>query len=427
MKIVQLADIYAPVIGGAERHVLNLAQELAARGHDSVVVTIGAPNLPLFETDDKGVRVYRLRSGLTSRIDSLFTDPARRYHPPVADPGLTHGLARLLDGLQPDIVNGHNWMTYSYLAGRRRGDTAVVHTLHDYGAVCHKRTYLRADGSTCDGPALAKCARCGVEQYGVVKSAGLATGLRLSQHRLHPHVDRFIAVSRYVADVSRPYLGGRPVEVVPTFVPDGLDVLAAATPRAAFLPDRDFILFVGSLTRVKGLDTLIDAHRQLGPSAPALVAIGPPTAGLPTGLGPNVVIAPTVPHAQVMSAWHHCLFGVVPSRLPEPLGQAAVEAMVCGKAVVASRTGGLAELIGDRESGLLVDPGHTAQLAAALRELIDDPALRDRLGAEGARRAPAYTQSHVVDRFEEIYRELRADRVSYRPVPTAPDPRMVRR
>src|SRR5580700_8793066 len=197
MRIVQLADLYAPVIGGSERHVLNLAQELAVRGHESVVVTIGGTGRPRFEIDDKGVRVYRLRSALTARMDRLFSDPERRYHPPVADPGITHGLARLLEGLQPDVVHGHNWMTYSYLASRRRGNAAVIHTLHDYGVICHKRTYLRADGSTCDGPALAKCARCGVEQYGAVKSAGLATGLRLSQHRLHPRVDRFIAVSRY--------------------------------------------------------------------------------------------------------------------------------------------------------------------------------------------------------------------------------------
>jgi hypothetical protein len=134
--------------------VLNLAQELAGRGHESVVVTIGGAGRPRFEIDDKGVRVYRLRSGLTARMDRLFSDPERRYHPPVADPGITRGLARLLEGLQPDLVNGHNWMTYSYLANRRRGNAAVIHTLHDYGVICHKRTYLRADGSTCDGPAL---------------------------------------------------------------------------------------------------------------------------------------------------------------------------------------------------------------------------------------------------------------------------------
>ncbi len=279
MRIVQLADLYAPVIGGAERHTRHLAQELAGRGHDSVVVTIGTADLPRFETDDKGVRVYRIRSGLTSRMDSLFSDPERRYHPPVADLGITHGLARLLAGLQPDVVHGHNWMTYSYLAVRRRGDAAVVHTLHDYGAVCHKRTYLRPDGSTCDGPALPKCSRCGLEQYGAVKSAVLATGLQLSQHRLHPRVDRFIAVSNSVAEVSRAHLGGRPVEVVPTFVPDGLDVVGATTPRPDFLPAGDYILFVGALTRVKGLDTLISAHQRLGPSAPPLVLIGTPTSG----------------------------------------------------------------------------------------------------------------------------------------------------
>jgi len=422
VKIVQLTDLYAPLIGGLERHTLNLARELARRGHESVVVTLGGRDRPPVGTDEGGVRVHRLRCGVTPRIPRLFADPDRTYHPPVADPGVTRALQRVLGIERPDVVHGHNWMTYSYVPLRRRHGAALVHTLHDYGAVCHKRTYLDRDGRACTGPELRTCAACGIEQYGVVKSVALAGGLRLAQARLHPNVDLYLAVSRYVADVSRPHLGGAPLEVVPTFVPDGLDVLGAATPRPGFLPDRDYILFVGALNRFKGVDLLLEAHAGLGAGAPTLVLIGTPRPDTPRRLGPNVVVATDVAHDAVMSAWHHCLFGVVPSRGPEPLGQVAVEAMACAKAVVATRTGGLPDVVADHETGLLVEPADLVQLTGAMRRLIEDRPLRDALGAEGARRAPHFMQHAVVTRIEALYRRTLADRAAC-PTPAPPPDR----
>jgi glycosyltransferase involved in cell wall biosynthesis len=71
----------------------------------------------------------------------------------------------------------------------------------------------------------------------------------------------------------------------------------------------------------------------------------------------------------------------VPSTLPDPLPGAAIEAAAAGCAVIAAAHGGLPEIISDRETGLLVPPGHVPALARAAAELIDDPALRERLGA----------------------------------------------
>ena len=68
---------------------------------------------------------------------------------------------------------------------------------------------------------------------------------------------------------------------------------------------------------------------------------------------------------------------------------AALEAMAAGKPVIASRIGGLAEVLVDRESGILVPPEDAEALAAALARLLDDPALRTRLGAAGQVRVTA--------------------------------------
>ncbi|CAM5790212.1 Glycosyl transferase OS=Cellulomonas persica OX=76861 GN=CPE01_27910 PE=4 SV=1 [Cellulomonas persica] len=80
---------------------------------------------------------------------------------------------------------------------------------------------------------------------------------------------------------------------------------------------------------------------------------------------------------------------LVPSRV-EPFGNAAVEALLAQRPVVVSRVQGLAEIVRDRETGLLVPPDDPAALASAVRELADDTALRERLAAQG--RADALTR-----------------------------------
>jgi glycosyltransferase involved in cell wall biosynthesis len=96
----------------------------------------------------------------------------------------------------------------------------------------------------------------------------------------------------------------------------------------------------------------------------------------------------------------------VPSVWPEPFGQVAIEAMACGKPVVASAVGGLADVVVHEETGLLVPPGDVAALRAALGRLIADPALRERMGAAGRERVERYRARSVIGHIERVYRQL---------------------
>jgi glycosyltransferase involved in cell wall biosynthesis len=89
---------------------------------------------------------------------------------------------------------------------------------------------------------------------------------------------------------------------------------------------------------------------------------------------------------------------VAPSLWQEPFGLVAVEAMAAGKPVIASRTGGLADIVRDGESGLLVPPGDAPALAAALERLLDDIALRRAMGARARQIAAAEYDWGVVVR-----------------------------
>jgi len=150
------------------------------------------------------------------------------------------------------------------------------------------------------------------------------------------------------------------------------------------LPKEPFILYVGALSRLKGLAVLFDAYRKLA-SPPPLVLLGTPRPDkLDFPLG--VVVMTNVPNAVIMAAWDRALFGVMPSLWPEPFGTVVAEAMSRGRPVVGTRTGGHGDML-DESSGILVPQGDPEALARAMADLIGDPDRRAAMGlaAQSAR------------------------------------------
>jgi glycosyltransferase involved in cell wall biosynthesis len=424
MHILQLSDFYRPVIGGLERHVETLCRELILLGHTVTVVTLQTGDHPAEETLD-GVRVIRIR-GWSGRLTAFHADAARPFHPTVPDPGAMATLRRVVQRERPAVVHSHSWLQYSYFPLHRvqRGPAHVV-TLHDYGLACAKKTLqhstLRLATSTnspssdpsvtglsrpCSGPRLAKCLACAPEQYGVLKGAAITTGLRASRV-LHGRADRYIAISTAVADESRCALPSScEIAVIPTMVPNHLPALAQSTPRPNFLPPMDgYLMFVGALGRHKGVDVLLEARRRMR-NRPPLVLIGTPRADTPRIEGPGVFIAHNVPSAQVMASWMRASVAVVPSVVREGMGQVAIEAMLVGRAVVASDIGGLRDVIEPGATGLMVPPGDPGALAAALDSLLDDPEKRHRMGETGRLRARQFEAAAVAPRVVEVFEDV---------------------
>ncbi len=404
MRVLLFSDMYPPIIGGLERHVQTLARELVRRGHHVAVATLAHTGSPAFEIDD-GVHVHRL-PGWNRALKPFYVTAERQFHPTLPDPGVMAGLRRVMTEERPDIVHGRGWMLYSYLPLRRAYAAPLIVTLHDYSLVCPRRTYTR-EGHICDGPAYGKCVRCASEQYGAAKSLLLCTGLAASKH-MHGRVDRYVGVSRAVRDANLQAAGKppRPFDVIPTFVPDSVLEPRPARERPAFLPPDDgYILFVGELAPHKGIHVLLEAYRELSSLAP-LVLIGAEHGKSSIEFPPGVIVARNVPHADVMAAWEHSAIGVTPSIWPEPLGQVAIEAMASSKPVVATAVGGLADLVVDGETGLLVPPDDAPALRTALRTLLLDPARRARMGEAGRARARLFTVGVVADQIERLYAEV---------------------
>jgi glycosyltransferase involved in cell wall biosynthesis len=400
LRLLMIVDPYVPAIGGLERHVHELSRELVRRGHRVTVATTSHPSAPAYEAQD-GVHVHRI-GGLSRILASAYADE-RRFHPTLPDPGMMVALRRLVIAERPDIVHAHSWIVFSFLPLKAWSGARLVVTVHDYSLICPKKTYLRA-GRPCEGPAYRKCVGCATAQYGTTKSLALTTGLRLSS-RMYPRVDRYVAVSRSVGEEVGAVIGdATPMEVVPSFIRDDAAEIASRAPRPDFLPPGDYVLFVGALGRHKGLDVLLEAWSGLT-APPQLVLIGGRRDDTPERFPDGVTVVYDVPHEATMAAWAHCLLGVVPSLSEGGGPMVLIEAMACGRAVVASAVGGAPDTIVDGQSGVLVPPNDPHVLRHAVQSLLDDPERRQRLGDAARLRARGFTLSAGVDHVERLYLE----------------------
>jgi glycosyltransferase involved in cell wall biosynthesis/O-antigen ligase len=223
--------------------------------------------------------------------------------------------------------------------------------------------------------------------------------------------DRLVVVS----EAARSALGraglSRILSVIPNGVPDRRPPWEPATPPV--------VAYVGRLSERKGPGLVVEAAGLLAARHPSArwVFEGDEFAGgseLLTSLKARVAVLGLSERVEfrsfredVTDLYGEALIVVSPSVLPESFGLVLLEAMMAGRAVVASAHGGAKELVADGETGLLVPPGDAAALAAALSSLLDAPSRARAMGRAGRERALArFSLASAVPRFEALYTDL---------------------
>jgi glycosyltransferase involved in cell wall biosynthesis len=405
MRILMLAQSFAPVVGGEERMVEDLSHELVARGHDVAIATLQLPG-GVAPGAESGLRVHSLAT-TTYRISRAHQDNERRHAPPAPDPETVLDLRRVMREERPDVVHAHNWILHSYLPLDRHFGAGLVLSLHDYGLICATKR-LRRKEELCSGPGPLKCVACAAEHYGAAKGTLVAAGTRLSENRLRKRVDVFLPVSSTVEELCR-IRPGEVSQVTPNFIRE-LPEADPSDPRLGQLPDGPFVLFYGDITVDKGAWHLAEAYRELD-DPPPLVMIG--RCFLPELLErPNVSVLGPWPHTLAIEAVRRSMMTAAPSLWPEPFGLVALEAAAAGKPIVASDIGGLRDIVVDGETGLLVPADDRAALRSALRRMLSDAELRDRLGRAAKSRAAEFSPAAMLPRFEAAYELAAAARAT---------------
>jgi starch synthase len=233
-----------------------------------------------------------------------------------------------------------------------------------------------------------------------------------------------IAVSRGMrSDILMTYPGVLPDRV--HVIHNGIDARQYAPDpgrqvldRYGIDPGRPSVVFVGRVTRQKGLQVLLRAAPRIAPEAQLVLCAGQAdtpelqdeVSALASRLSADrsdvVWIPGMLAKHEVIQILSHATVFACPS-LYEPLGIVNLEAMACGTAVVASAVGGIPEVVADGRTGLLVPPDDDAALAQAINSLVDDRARAAELGARGRARAVAeFSWDSIGAQTADLYARL---------------------
>lgn len=408
MKIL-LINKFFYLHGGAERYLFSLQDLLDSYGHETVPFAMQHPRnvkteySPYFVSQVVIDKPRVSLAGLKAAGRIVYSFAAAKK------------LRQLIRDTKPDLahVQGiYHQLSPSVLKVLHEEKIPIVQTLHDYaylspsyglfdhGAVCERvkpRRYWRAVWHRC------------------VKNSFLASVLDAFAYRVHATlglderlVNRLIAPSEFVKNKFAEW--GRNVfkmEVVPHFID--------ATLYEPNYPAGDEIVYVGRLSEEKGVGVLLAAMEKIPAVRLKVVGSGPMEKQLKdycelAGLN-NVRFLGQMTHQAVMEEIAKSRFVVVPSLSYETFGYLPIEAACMGKAVIASRIGGLAETVRDGETGLLVPPGDAAALAAAIAKLAaDEPTIRQ-MGKTGrAYVEENYRPEDHYARLLEIYESVLAGR-----------------
>jgi starch synthase len=383
---------YPPeVYGGAGVHLEYLARDLRGLA-DVRVHCFGAPR------DEPGVTAYPEPAELTGANAALRTM------------GVNLAIAQGCEGA--DIVHSHTW--YANFAGHTAKLLhGVPHVLTTHSLEPLRPWKAEQLGG---GYALSSfCERIAIENADAI--IAVSGGMRRDVLKAYPSVD---------PDKIQVVYNGIDTDL---YTPDsGTDVVD----RLGIDRNRPSVVFVGRITRQKGLPYLMRACHDLPADAQIILLAGAPdtpeiaaevatlAADLQKTRSGVIWVQDMLPKQEVIQVLTHATVFVCPS-VYEPMGIVNLEAMACETAVVATATGGIPEVVADGETGLLVpidqvqdgtgtpvDPEKfVADLAATLTRVLNDPQLAERMGKAGRRRAvEKFSWSRIAEDTLEIYRSV---------------------
>ena len=381
LRVALLTREYPPeVYGGAGVHVTYLARELAplvdltvhCQGADRPDAIAHRP-WDLLADANQALRVVSTDLSMAAAVGS-----AQLVHSHTWYANLAGHLAAMLYGI-PHVVTMHSLeVLRPWKAEQLGGGYAVSSWCERDAATSAAAVVAVSEGMRAD--IMTAYPEISPERIRVIRN-----GIDTHEYRPDPDTD---VLDRYGIDKSRPY-----------------------------------VIFVGRITRQKGLPVLLRAASELIPEAQLVLCAGQADTpeqltevtelveGLRTGQNGRarsgvIWIPEMLPKSEVIQLLTHATVFACPS-VYEPLGIVNLEAMACGTAVVGSRTGGIPEVVAEGETGLLVPPGEPEALAVALNALLGDPDRAQAMGQAGRKRAVAeFGWPAIAAQTAELYAEL---------------------
>ena len=372
-------------MGGPALHVAYLTAGLAERGYETTLVAgslARGEDSMAFVADELGIEV--------ERIDELHREIS-----PVRDAVAILRLARLIRRVRPHILHTHTAKAgavgrlAALVAGGAR-PPIVVHTFHGHVL----RGYfdpVRTAGFRLLERWLARSTTALVAVSPQVRddlvSLGVAPRERFAVVQLGIELEQRVAVERNGRGESRRIL--------------------------AIGPDRFAVGWIGRMTGVKRTDDVLRAFRRLRDrgveACLCMIGDGPDRPAVERRAHELGIMRDTLflGYQEEVAPFYAAFDAMILPSINEGTPVSAIEALAAGRPVVATRVGGVPDVVRDGEDGFLVEAGDVDALAERLARLASDPELRERLGAAGrARVVPRYSVERLVDDVDRLYRSL---------------------
>jgi glycosyltransferase involved in cell wall biosynthesis len=386
MKIVMAILRFKPAIGGGEEHVYQISKRLIMRGHEVIVYT---SDLATHYPKPTYLKGKEFEEGDYNGV------PVKRFHAIclVKEYPVLNGYFRALLREKPDIIHAHGFGYFpcdvASLICRIR-DIPFILTTHGFF------------------PASTPSNRLLTTLY-----------LRFAKSCLLRWAKRIICVS----STDRGYYSRLtdPSKIV--IIPNGIDIdYWRILPRKGLFRDKYGIRgpIIGSIGRIvwaKGFQYLIKATPMILKEFPnAKIVIVGQDFGYLTELKElayrlrvhgSVIFTGPLRAEEVKEFYIDSDVVVIPS-IYETFGIVALEAMACGKPIVASHIGGLREILKDGVNGFLVKPGNSDELARSIIALLKKDDLREKIGSLNRAEVIKYSWDRIVDQIEEVYYEVLA-------------------
>jgi glycosyltransferase involved in cell wall biosynthesis len=403
MHVLMVNNIYPPIMaGGAELVVADLCEGLVARGHQVTVISTCGPEMEPYPVEDRnGVSVIRFfprnvywnfarqgepgyRRAIWHLRDAWNRDAGRR-------------LKEVLEKLPVDIAHTHllDGLSASVWHRARRAGVPVVHTAHDYHLLCPRAFLLDRQWRICRQPSTG----CRLYRKWHLRTAGL--------------LDLFVSPSRFLLEQHRA-AGFRPRRE--TVVRNGIPLPRdTARIRAARSSDgKKRFLLMCRLTVEKGVRVALQAASLLpGGLDFELVIAGrgqlEDEARAAAAADPRIRYVGYVSGEEKVSLLAGADVLLVPSLWYENAPLAVIEAAAYGLGIIASRIGGIPELVQEGRTGLLFPHGDAAELARVMGGLVDGTVTLPALAQDSWEHAQHYTVARMIDDYALEYDRLLSD------------------
>jgi glycosyltransferase involved in cell wall biosynthesis len=441
MKVLHVPFCFYPdPAGGTEVYVAGLARWQKRQG---IEVAVAAPAPQPSNYGFGSLSVHRFETGQPN-LRELYGE---------GDTAAAASFERVLDQVSPDLVHLHAFTSAISLrlvrAARQRG-LPVVFTYHTPTATCIRGTLLRNGAEVCDGVLeTTRCAACVLDGRGVNRlassalsrlpvalgraigssgwSGGVWTALRMTElvelrhhtvRAMFAEVDRIVAVCEWVRDLLiRNGVDARKI----TLSRQGLSEEPVGRPDISGKTENRVIriAFLGRMSRVKGLDVLVDAVLASPELAVELDIYGVVQDQEGVSLKDQLRAAaagdarirffPAIPANEILTVLERYDALAIPSQWLETGPLVVYEAFAAKVPVIGSRLGGLMELVTHERDGLLVESASRQAWTAALERLVREPRLLKRL-REGI--GPVRTMQQAAAEMIELYAKLPAKRIA---------------